>query len=561
MKTKDIIFGFFIIFIGLYLFAVNTFHLRNLIFDDAFYEFRYARNIKNGFGVKWNPSEVATEGYSNFLAVLFYSLFFYLKCEPVFISHLINIICVLMISIILYVLCKEDLIDRLVALTITAIYISTPSSAKHAMTGLNTSLFIFTVLLFFYTAIKAKNESSFKWLFVFLPATYLLLILARLEGIFFASLFLLLLLYHSEKSKRKFFLSCIICYTIGLIYFAWKYFYFGSIFSNPFWIKVDIELLPGKVELILFILRYATLFIFALFGFIVSKEKLSSRYSLFFIILICSVYLFNRHIMGFDSRFFIPAIPFLLFLTAQTLDRLLSLITRRYRYLFLITILLFINPSNFNIRQGDYEFIGFKRLMFNRQKTYEYLLGEYGMRNNIQIANLLSNLKSISKIKILSEDSGAIGYYSDAIVIDLLGHTHSYIARIKDNIQRLRYVLSFYSPDLIIFRTGIDDYDCRYCNILEQEYLFLGHILDQLHPTAFYYLNFWIKKKSEYFKELSDALNGIVNGYDRMNPYFLKVLHLELQAKLKTKRLINKFNKMRSLKVLTFENELIISVC
>ena len=40
------------------------------LFDDAMISMRYARNLADGYGLRWNPGEPAVEGYSNLLWTL-----------------------------------------------------------------------------------------------------------------------------------------------------------------------------------------------------------------------------------------------------------------------------------------------------------------------------------------------------------------------------------------------------------------------------------------------------------------------------------------------------------
>ena len=493
--------------------------MRAIIIDDAFIEFRYARNLANGYGIIWNPQEKREEAYSNFLAVLILWPFFYFRFDPIVISKFINILSLLMTAFILYRLSKDEKIDKLVALTVSAIYISMYSSVKHALTGLNTALFVFVLFNFFYIATKSRDRNNSKWYFIFLPLTYLITILARLEGIFFASLFLFLLLYKSKHNRRFFLISCIICYTLGLLYLIWKKFYFGSIFSCPFYVKVkEPWTLPGKIDLIFFIFNYNMLFIFALLGFIFSNRKMNIRYSVFFVLLICFTYLFNSHLMGFEGRFFMPAVPFILFLMAVALDKIISIITQeKYRYIFLISIVLFINLSYFNFKTEIANYFAFRRFIF---KGSELL--EAWTEKDIQLGKALATLKNISQVKILSEDSGAIGYYSDAKVIDFAGHTHRDIAKIKDKSQRLRYTIFSYSPDLIILRkekeyetiNNYSEQDKKFLLLkdLEQQgkYIFVGRTLDKDNFPTPYYFNFWIKKDSPYFSELFILLNNLI---------------------------------------------------
>jgi hypothetical protein len=40
------------------------------LFDDAMVAMRYAKNLADGFGLRWNPGEPPVEGYTNLLWTL-----------------------------------------------------------------------------------------------------------------------------------------------------------------------------------------------------------------------------------------------------------------------------------------------------------------------------------------------------------------------------------------------------------------------------------------------------------------------------------------------------------
>lgn len=59
--------------------------------DDAFISFRYARNLVEGFGLRWNPGEAPVEGYSNFLWVLLLAAAQALGFEPLPAARLLGL--------------------------------------------------------------------------------------------------------------------------------------------------------------------------------------------------------------------------------------------------------------------------------------------------------------------------------------------------------------------------------------------------------------------------------------------------------------------------------------
>lgn len=52
----------------------------NVLYDDAFISFRYARNVGAGLGLVWNVGGAPTEGFTNLSLVLLLAPFFATWC-------------------------------------------------------------------------------------------------------------------------------------------------------------------------------------------------------------------------------------------------------------------------------------------------------------------------------------------------------------------------------------------------------------------------------------------------------------------------------------------------
>src|SRR6185436_5794749 len=61
---------FYLGFIWKNSFLVNGVRFFSL-FDDAMISMRYAKNLADGFGLRWNPGAAPVEGYTNFLWTLY----------------------------------------------------------------------------------------------------------------------------------------------------------------------------------------------------------------------------------------------------------------------------------------------------------------------------------------------------------------------------------------------------------------------------------------------------------------------------------------------------------
>ena len=62
--------GWYVVFVARAAFRIHDGRWVYSLFDDAMISMRYARNLADGYGLRWNPGEPAVEGYSNLLWTL-----------------------------------------------------------------------------------------------------------------------------------------------------------------------------------------------------------------------------------------------------------------------------------------------------------------------------------------------------------------------------------------------------------------------------------------------------------------------------------------------------------
>ena len=72
---------FYVLFIWKNSFLVSGVRFFSL-FDDGMISMRYARNLADGFGLRWNPGEAPVEGYTNFLWTLYMAAIHLLPVAP-----------------------------------------------------------------------------------------------------------------------------------------------------------------------------------------------------------------------------------------------------------------------------------------------------------------------------------------------------------------------------------------------------------------------------------------------------------------------------------------------
>lgn len=245
-----------------------------LTVDDAYISYHYAANLAAGHGLVWHPGDDPVEGYSNFLWVLALAGFIKLGIEAGLAAKVLGVLCSLgsvgwMVRIVRRM--DPENSGALPAVLLAA----SPAFALWAVSGLETALFIF-ILLAALDRVLVEEAAG--------PATQpgrpprywsvlwlMLLGMARPEG---ALVFILLvalrfvLWYRDPASRprlRAYTLWVLVIGGISLVYFLWRWRYFGYPLPNTFYVKagsglgeiarqIGVYLVPYALRLFPFIL-------------------------------------------------------------------------------------------------------------------------------------------------------------------------------------------------------------------------------------------------------------------------------------------------------------------
>lgn len=298
--------------------------LRNQFFsyDDAYMFIRYAHNLDeyNVFG--WNqgdPSYGCTSigyvfstfvliklGFLRFLSIstlaLAHSYFYYLSAIT---------FCYLSVR----VMPLKNLLSRFVAI-LCCLAVVVPFS-KH-ITGMDTLMAVTFNFVLLWICFSTKNEERKKAMFIIAAFSYLS-ILVRPDNLIYASLFPFLYLIAGKEKPRHIALFCLSLLLLLGIHCVLLYFYFGDIFPIPYYVKADdfFEAYIGiwkwnsisyLTNILIWTFPFTALLIYGCFS---NKRMLVLPYIIPTVI--TSIVLVEKvQIMGFDSRYFIPSIPFII---------------------------------------------------------------------------------------------------------------------------------------------------------------------------------------------------------------------------------------------------------
>jgi hypothetical protein len=419
------------------------------ITDDAFISFRYAQNLVAGHGLVYNVGE-RVEGYTNFLWTMLAALALWLGGDLVFLSYLGGVILALSIVLLSYWLARRllgpvwALVAALIVATSQSLLVYTARGA-----GLETGLFALLVLAggAFYL------QSRFGWC----GLLYALATLTRPEGALVMGLtlahgwFVLLAdrrpttddrqgdevtsdasrvtrhpapdTRHSTPGTRLLGVYLLIV----LPYFVWRLSYYGDPLPNTFYAKAG-----GGAQQILRGLEYAGGFALALGGPLllvtigpwVASWRSAVRDWRGYLALLLIVYTAYIIAVGGDhfpgERFFVSLVPWLALLIAGGLAWLYAWLRERPPLRraapALLAVLL----------------VAYSAYALARSAAFDTVIG--GDDESVWIWRELGwwfNDHAAADESIAALGAGAIAYYSDRPVIDLLGLTEKHIARVS----------------------------------------------------------------------------------------------------------------------------------
>jgi arabinofuranosyltransferase len=430
------------------IFAILLLHVDYLRFvcDDAFISFRYAKNLTHGHGLVYNMGE-KVEGYTNFLWTLLLSLFMMIGWDVVIVSQLLGVLFSLATIFMLLRLNRwfhpeQNLFNYLGPLFLACC----GAFAAWSTGGLETSFYTFWVFLssflFLSGTTKPKNLA-------FSGITFALVCMTRLDGLIFAGVTFLFLFYLSIIN-RKIKVASFLLWTISflapfLVYFFWRWSYYGRFLPNTFYVKMGGEAFYGQglIYLFDFVKRFRiwlSVIPLLFLGKVIKSNVNLKIGTLYFTTLILVYSLYVVYVGGdfMDMfRFLVPILPFFFFLIQEGFRGMyyyiLSLSEAREpskikrRTLLLAPEILLIVLSLFFLAYPSKE---------SNQLWYRQGIDSIGLlREHARIWSKVGLMfKNIAKPgeSLATTAAGAIPYYSELYTIDQLGLTLADRSALRD---------------------------------------------------------------------------------------------------------------------------------
>lgn len=433
--------------------VIFVIHALSLSFtqDDAFISYRYVKNYMDGLGLVYNPGE-RVEGYTNFFFIIILIFFGLFRLDYIIISKILGVSCGIGTIMIAY-LWSARIFERkwgtpYPAVIVAVLLLCNSAFAYWAVSGLETSVFAFLVLLGLYLFSNRNNN----FVTVFALST-----LVRPEGLL---LFIMCLVYAFQWGKvlpRRVMRNTVIYLLLIGPHLVFRLYYYHDIFPNPFYAKTgwSIEYFVTGIDYFWgFLKHYGFGGLLILIPLALIKNL--PRYMRFLLIaaLIYSAYIiFVGGDVLYGDRFFMPLLPIFymafVFSVIGLAKKLFHDDKEKYRYAVaavLITtgLLTYILPYGWLHRIRGFE----NGLIYSMSYQGNLVYEAGGRRYTVACSTI-----------------GAFGYYSEARIIDMLGLTDRTIAKNPDPVSGIEttwkernynvpYVMDR-GPDLILFSTGM----------------------------------------------------------------------------------------------------------
>lgn len=422
---------FYPLFLAFIYYIFNIFMINNGHFhEDAYILFIYVENLVNSNIITYFPAGNPIEGATDFLWMIFISILVKVGIDVGTAVIFLNSIGVFIIS---YIIFKEMIkIKSSQFLTVFLIYfLPFVWIIQHffiaSLGGFSVNLYLAFILLTYMSVIKEKYLLA-------TPFLGLILGLFRPDGVILGICFVLIGFYFAyKKNIIKKYLSVIsVSAILGILYFIWRYYYFGNLLPLPLYVKNTVEGFPGLGGNFNWLIR--NFFLLGLVLFLAFYLKSAKKYFFFalpsiilFIILFIAEQSQNVG-MRFQAPMFIVLYITLVFLLVKMINN-----TNNKLFLNIIiigTCITLLLPGAKNVNSSKY-FIN-----FNYINEFPLILNNH--------------IKKFDKLTMVLTEAGRLAYWNQSnniAIYDLVGLNSEYPA--KNTINK-EYIENL-NPDILMY--------------------------------------------------------------------------------------------------------------
>jgi arabinofuranosyltransferase len=422
-----------ILIVTFMLFAYEASVIRETI-DDAFISYRYASNFANGFGLVYNIGEYV-EGYTNLLWTLLVAVGIYLGGDAVTIGKFLSICSSSLLLYVAYTFTRSQLSDnsKWLAPLAPLLIVVTNSFVSWSLSGLEQVLFAAVIILGLHLLVQGK----------FYPALLLSFIatLIRPDGLLLTAT---IGLFHGytfirenkiQQQPLQFLAPAFVLFLFLGLMTLWRWFYYADVLPNTFYAKVGGVPASYGLTYMSSLVKNDLLPLLIFLPFMIRFVDYKKLWPCMLFVLINLAYVFA---VGGDvfanGRFLLPALCIYICLCISILGKHQQL-SKASVFILACTVLAnaawsMYGPLYNNLGERLYAASGAFPQSYKHENARA--LNSIPTKLAKSTVNRIKNKYPEAKT-IASAGIGAIGFYSDYIIIDLVGLIDKRVAKSKES--------------------------------------------------------------------------------------------------------------------------------
>lgn len=426
--------------------GVLAWHHRAFTVDDAFITLRYASNLAKGHGPTWNPGDAPVEGYTTFLWMLVTTLPHLAGIDALAFAKIAGVLAAVatigaagLLAIVLAHGASREARLAAAAIAVVTVGCST-STAVHAVSGMETTLFTFLLTLFAATLLRWEQHGALLPALVGLAAG-----LTRPEGNLYVGVaFAAAIAGAAPASRRVLARAALLAWLMPYaIYFAWRLSYYGLLAPLSFYVKATNEpgILRGTDEALgvvhLLFVAQPQLGIALVVGAVACRRRAAPvllaalAFVLFFLV--------PAPIMAYERRYLYPLFPTLFAIAGAGV----AAVVERRRRLAPVAVACFGVLAAVDVaRHARGSIDGFTAY------------GEGLVRAHVRLAHDLEARADARTRTIALVDVGAVAYVSGWRTIDTFGLNDAHVAR---SARHDPAYVEAQDPDVVVFLSQRSD--------------------------------------------------------------------------------------------------------
>ncbi len=481
--------------------------------DDAYITFRYADNLAKHGELNWNIGEDPVEGYTGVALPVILAGFIKLGFSPIVVSQYIGVLSFFLGWLMLWLILRKLKIHELVQSAILLLYGTTPILFTHALSGLETMLFICVIIACIYALLRSiLDTENHRRNNIVLFLLLLLVGLIRPEGVVLAGLFIIAAGYvkykYYPKELKSFIISFIFFYLLpASAYFIWRVGYYGQFFPNTYYVKSGIGFQLGNlIDILRFVRRFfaapliAGLLLFSIetdwfwkkikeksFPFLDSRMAIAALAGIVFMFIFAAMLARSHLAVNYSTRFYMPFLPmfwiglaFIFNLGFLTLKNSEAEKPLRYGFVLVLFVIFNLYQVSFQITKLKDE-VRFARDQISMHENQHNLIGK-----------TLKEIIPPSEWLIVYLDAGAIPYFSELKTVDFGGLNDETLAKKRPSPNEAADYFYSFNPGAAVF-TSVDSDKLDYGNeagIITGDPRFNNYVLFKKYISPTPYFNY-----------------------------------------------------------------------